>query len=109
MNKDIKRTLEEKKWTRLIQEFQSSSLTVSEFAHQSHVGQRSLYTWAKRLGLSLKHQPQANISFIELGALSSHKQETTEYYPIEMGINHFTIKAEVPWYRLIELVKEFQA
>lgn len=110
MDKNIKQNLAETKWTQLIASCQASPLTVSEFARQNHIGQGNLYNWAKRLGVSLKHQPQADqdISFIELNSLRSFKQETTERYPIEMGVNHFTIKTEVPWCRFVELVKELQ-
>jgi hypothetical protein len=104
MDQNIRRTLAETKWTQLIEECQASPLTIGEFARQHHVGQGSLYNWAKRLGGSLKHHPQAGISFIELSPIHSRSQET-ELYPIEMGVNHLTIKAEMPWCKLVELLK----
>lgn len=107
MDREIKRAGQETKWNRLIQQCQSSPLTVSEFARQNHVGQGSLYAWAKRLGVSLRHKPEVGIGFVELGALQTKVSMTKEddAYPVEMTVNHLTIKAEMPWIRIVDLVK----
>ena len=107
MNREIRRAGLETKWARLIQQCQTSSLTIKAFAFQNRVGQGSLYIWAKKLGMSLKHQSQAGIGFIELGTLPSKMSmpEAVDSYPIEMTVSHLTIKAEMPLVRIVELVK----
>lgn len=58
------------KWIHLIKACQTSTLTVAAFARENNIGEASLYNWSKRLGLPLKHKPQAEgqpeISFVVL-------------------------------------------
>lgn len=107
MDREIKRAGLETKWERLIQQCQTSPLTVSEFARQNQVGQGSLYTWAKRLGVSLRHKSEVGIGFVELGELQSKVSMTKEddAYPVEMTVSQLTIKAEMPLMRIVELLK----
>lgn len=107
MDLKIKQAVTETKWEQLIRECQSSPLTVSEFARQNLVGQGSLYTWAKRLGVSLRHKPEVGMGFIELGTHHSKTSmdKTKDAYSVEMTVSQLTIKAEMPLMRIVELVK----
>lgn len=107
MDRKIKQTVTETKWEQLIQQCQSSSLTISEFARQNQIGQGSLYMWAKRLGVSLRHKPDVGIGFVELRTLQSKAPTTKEddFYPVEMIVSQLTIKAEIPLMKIVELVK----
>jgi hypothetical protein len=94
------------KWTDLIKMCQASPLTVKEFAHENKIGLGSLYIWSKRLGIALKPKVQGEIGFFELGMIQPQAQGT-QCCHVEMGVGDLTIKTEVPWVRVIELIKEF--
>lgn len=96
----------EAKWTGLIKDCQTSRLTIKEFAEQNRIGAGSLYTWSKRLGLSLRSQNQSEMNFIELGSLQTTVRNT-ELYPVEMGAGGITIKTEMPLLQIVALIKEF--
>lgn len=96
----------EEKWTGLIKECQASRLTIKEFAQQNRIGAGSLYTWSKRLGLSLRAQNQSELSFIELGSIQT-TVGNTELYSVEMGAGGITIKTEMPLFQIVALIKEF--
>ena len=94
------------KWTDLIKMCQASPLTVKEFADENRIGVGSLYIWSKRLGLALKLKTQGEIGFFELGKIQAQVQGTQSCH-VEIGVGGLTIKTEVPWVRVIELIKEF--
>jgi len=95
------------KWTHLIRLCQGSPLTIKNFAHENKIGVNSLYVWSKRLGLPLKAKTEGDMGFFELGLIPFHGQEDAQSCHVEIEIGDLIMKTEMPWFRMVGLIKEF--
>lgn len=90
-----------KQWESALKDFKAGSLNVTDFTKERNLSKASFYKWASLLGISVKKEP---LSFIELEPVPG--APSLELFPVEVTVhNRCSIKIEVPWVQVIELVK----